>query len=98
MVIFEDAIGEPVGTKVLPDVFDRVKFGRTRGQKDWRDVLGHVEVGRCVPSGPVEKENGVGAPGDTAGDLIEMQLHGLSVGIWHGSSCAGSPRRTYGAK
>jgi hypothetical protein len=51
-----------------------------------------------VPSGPVEKENGVGAPGDTAGDLIEMQLHGLSVGIWHGSSCAGSPRRTYGAK
>ena len=54
MVIFEDAIGEPVGTKVLPDVFDRVKSGRTRGQKDWRDVLGHVEVGCCVPSGPVE--------------------------------------------
>ena len=40
----------------------------------------------------------MGAPSDMAGDLIEMQLHGLSVGIWHGKSCAGSPCRTYGAK
>jgi glutamate-1-semialdehyde aminotransferase len=35
----EDAVGEPVGTKVLPDVFGGVKFGRARGQEDWRDVV-----------------------------------------------------------
>jgi hypothetical protein len=33
-----------------------------------------------------------------AGDLIEMHLHGLSVGIWHGNRCASSTCRTYGAK
>ena len=81
-VSFEDAVGEPIGTKVLPDVFDGVEFGCPGRQKDWRYVVGYVEVGRCVPSGPVKKENGVGATGDTAGDLIEMQLQGLSVSIW----------------
>ena len=40
----------------------------------------------------------MGAPSDMAGDLIEMHLHGLSVGIWHGNRCASSTCRTYGAK
>ena len=71
-VSFEDAVGEPVGPKVLPDVFDGVEFGCPGRQKDWRDVVRHVEVGRRMPSGPVEKENGLGAPGDMAGYLIEM--------------------------
>jgi hypothetical protein len=72
VISFEDAVGEPVGPKVLPDVFDGVEFGCPGRQKDWRDVGGHVELGRRVPSGPVEKENGVGTLGDMAGDLIEM--------------------------
>lgn len=66
MVGFEDAVGEPIGSKVLPDVFDGVEFGRPGRQEDWRDVVGHIEVRRCMPSGPVEKENGVGTPGDMA--------------------------------
>ena len=72
VISFEDAIGKPVCPRVLPDAFDGVEFGCPGMQKDWRYVVGHVEVGRRVPSGPVEKENGVGTPGDMAGYLIEM--------------------------
>ncbi len=88
----------PVSYSTIIPAVAANKFGRARRQEDWRDVVGHVEVCRCVPTGPVEKENGVGAPGDMAGYLIEMQLHGLSVGVWHGNSCPGSSCRTYGAK
>ena len=51
-----------------------------------------------MPSGPIEEENGVGAPGNMAGDLIQMKLHGLRVGVWHGNGRAGSSCRTDGTK
>ena len=51
-----------------------------------------------MPSSPIEEENGVCALGDMAGDLVQMKLHGLRVGVWHGNSCPGSSCRTYGAK
>ena len=51
-----------------------------------------------MPSGPIEEENGVGALGDTAGDLIQMELHGLRVGVWHGNSRTGASCRTNGTK
>ena len=38
------------------------------------------------------------APGDVAGDFIEMHSRRLSVGMWHGNRCACSTCRTYGAK
>lgn len=47
---------------------------------------------------PVEKMNGVGAPGGKAGDTNEKQVHGLSFGIRHGTSRGGSPGWTCGAK
>lgn len=47
---------------------------------------------------PVERENGVCATGDIAGDLIEMQLYGLGISICHSSGCTGSTCRAYGAK
>ncbi len=39
------------------------EFDCTYGQKDWSDVAGHVEVGRCMPSCSVEQQNGAGALG-----------------------------------
>jgi len=33
-----------------------------------------------VPTGPVEDQYGVGADGDVAGDLVEMELHHFGVG------------------
>ena len=51
-----------------------------------------------MPSGPIKEENRVGAPGDMAGDLIQMELHGLRVGVWHGNSRTGASCRTDGTK
>jgi hypothetical protein len=67
--------------EILPDVLDRVQFGRTGRQEDRCDVFGHVELVRRVPSGPVEEQNGVGALGDIARDFVEVELHHVGVGI-----------------
>jgi hypothetical protein len=50
-------------------------------QEDRRDVVGHVELARRVPSGPVEEQNSVGALGDVARDFVEVELHHVGVGI-----------------
>jgi hypothetical protein len=34
-----------------------------------------------APSGSVEKQRGVGALSDMAGDFVEVELHGLGVGM-----------------
>ncbi len=98
LVGLEDAVGEPVGPQVLPDILDRVQFRGARRQKDRGNVRRDDELGCRVPPGPVEQENGVGASGDMAGYLIKMKLHGAGVGIRQGQRCAGSACRTDGAK
>ena len=66
VVVFEDGVREPVLAEILPDVLDRFQFRGAGRQEDRRDVVGHVEFARRVPSGSVEDENGVGAFGDVA--------------------------------
>ena len=34
-----------------------------------------------MPTGAVEQQHGMGAPGDVPADLIKMELHGVSIGI-----------------
>jgi hypothetical protein len=51
-----------------------------------------------VPTGSVEQQNGVRAPGDGSGNFINVQLHGLSVGIGHGEGCAHAARRADGSE
>ena len=93
VVGFEDAVGKPVGAQILPDVLDRVEFGRARRQQDRRDVCGHVELAGGVPSGAVEQQNGVGALGDVARDFVEMELHREGVGEGQRERRALAPRR-----
>jgi hypothetical protein len=57
-----------------------VQLGRTGRQEDQSDVLGHGEIAGRVPAGAVEEQHGVGAPGDRAGYLLEVKLHGVGVG------------------
>jgi hypothetical protein len=57
-----------------------VELWRTGRQEDQRDVLGHVEIGGRVPAGAVKKQHGIDSPGDHAGYLVEVKLHGVSVG------------------
>lgn len=45
---------------------------------------GNDELGRGVPSGTVEQQDGMGALRDRPGDLVEMGLHGVGIGEGHG--------------
>ena len=80
LVGLEDAVGEPVRAQVLPDILDRVQFRGAGGQEDHRDVLRDREGSGRVPPGPIEQQDGMGAPGDGAGDLVEVKLHRVRVG------------------
>ena len=57
------------------------KLSRARGQEDRRDILGHGELAGRVPSGAIEQQHGVSALGDIAGDLVEVKLHHVGVGV-----------------
>ncbi len=80
VVIFEDTVREPILAQVLPDILDRVQFGRSRGQQDDGEVFRNLELVSAVPSGAVHQDNTMGLGGDVAADLVEVHLHGAGVG------------------
>ena len=82
VVAFEDPVREPVVPHILPNVFDRIEFRRFGGQRDERHVFGHVQLCGDVPAGLIDKQHGVGSRLDVKRDLLQMQLHGLSVAKW----------------
>ena len=78
----EDAVGEPVVSQELPDVFGSVEFGAFWRQRDECDVRGHHEFVGQVPSGLIDEECGV-SPGRHRGcDLGQMQAHRFGVAAW----------------
>ena len=79
VIALVDPVGEPVVSYVLPDVLDRVQFGRARWQGQEGGVLGDLQLSAGVPSGLVEDDKGVRPIADLRRDLIEMPLHGLRV-------------------
>src|SRR5215216_6279448 len=72
--------------------------GAREGRKMSVMFLRHGEPGCGVPAGAVEEQHGVGAAPNHARDLVEMELHGLAVGIGHGERGAGCARRADGAE
>jgi hypothetical protein len=79
VVGLEDAVREPVVAHELPDILDRIEFGRLRRQRHNGDVGGHDQFRRQMPSGLVGEKDGVGSRCDPDGDLGEMQVHRLGV-------------------
>src|SRR5258708_6768795 len=79
VVGFEDAVGKPVVAHELPDVFDRVEFGRFWWKSDDGDVGRHEEARRSVPARLIDQEHGVGAGRDGLGDRHEVQVHRLDI-------------------
>ena len=82
VVVFEDAIGEPIVAQELPDVFDRVELGAFRRQWNDGDVCRHDKTGRQVPDGLIDQEDGVGFGRNSFGDFRQVQVHGLGVAGW----------------
>ncbi|BAK84008.1 transposase [Komagataeibacter medellinensis NBRC 3288] len=73
--MIEDGVGQPVGAEELPDVFDRVQFGSTRWQEDQADIARQSEFGGRMPWRAIRQNDGMGFPGYTARNPVEMQVH-----------------------
>jgi hypothetical protein len=77
VVGFEDPIGKLILAHELPNVLDRVQFGRSWRHGHQGDVGRDRQLVRGVPTGLVEDEDGVGPGRHLEGDLVEMPLYGL---------------------
>ncbi len=86
----EDAVGEPVVAHELPDIFDRVEFGRFGRQRHQGDVVGDIELVGEVPAGLVEQQNGMGARGHGSRDFRQMQRHRGGIAAWQ-DEAGGAP-------
>jgi len=96
VVGFEDAVRQPVVTHELPDVLDGVELGASRRQRQEGNVWRHDELGRTMPSGLIEDDDGVGTRRDVEGDFFKMHAHRLAVAAGHddaGSLAAGRTDR-----
>jgi hypothetical protein len=98
LVGLEDAVREPVVAYELPDVFDRVQFGRSRRQWQEGDVVGHLEGLGAVPAGLVENDDGVGSFFYGLGDFYQMQAHGFRIAAGQDQARGLSLSRTDGTK
>jgi hypothetical protein len=73
----EDPVREPVIAHILPDGLDRVELRRLGRQRQERDVVWDLQLGREVPPGLIEHQDGVMARCDGQADLLQMKGHGL---------------------
>ncbi len=77
VVGFEDAVGEPVISHELPDIFDWIEFWTFGWQRDDADILGYDERGGHVPPGLIHEQYGMGTQRDGSSDFGKMQVHPL---------------------
>jgi len=75
----EHAARQPVVAQKLPDVLDRVQFGRSIWQQHQREIVWHDEILGAVPSGPVHQQDPRGSGRHGLCDLGQVQAHGLRV-------------------
>jgi len=64
----------------LPDIFDRVQFGRAKRQKEQADSAGQLQLVGGMPSGAIEQDDGVGTAGRRTRDFLGVQLHAGRAG------------------
>jgi hypothetical protein len=74
------------------------QLGRSRRQRQERDVAGDDETGGDVPACLVEDENGMRIGHDGGADLGEVRLHRLGVGEGHDESRALAELRADGTE
>ena len=70
--------------QVQPDPLDRIELGAAGRQRQQRDVVGHGELGREMPAGPIKKQDGVHAGRQLLGEGPQEQRHGLGRGTGQG--------------
>ena len=83
---------------VLPDILLRIELRALRRDRDDRDIVGDLELGRQVPAGLVHGHDGVRAGGNCAGDLCQMQLHSVGIAEGQDEACSVAFLMPYRAK
>lgn len=58
VVGFEDAVRQPTGAQILPDISGRVQPRPARRQRDRHKVVVDVELAGTMPSGVTEQQHG----------------------------------------
>lgn len=82
LVSVEYAVGEVVLSEELPDILDGVELWRVGRQVKEADVGREAQPATgLMPSGAVEDDDGMAVGCDVAGDLDEMQVHGVGIGM-----------------
>jgi hypothetical protein len=75
----EHSVREPVVAHELPHILLRIELRAFRWDRDDRDVGGHLELRRQVPTGLIHEQHGVSARRDVERDLCQVQVHGVGI-------------------
>jgi len=98
VVALEDTVREPVVAQELPDILDGIEFGRPGRERHEGDIAGHFEGRGGVPSCLIEHNDGMGAGFDGEGDLGEVGVECLRIGVGHDEAGSLALVRTDGAE
>lgn len=92
-------MSEEVLAQELPDVLDRVEFGRIGRQGQQADIFGQPQPpSGLMPSGAIDGDDGVGTGLDGLSDRGEVVVHRLAADFGHDQSDAEITRGTDGAE
>lgn len=75
----EHSVRQPVVAHELPHILLWVELRAFQWDGDDRDVGGHIEPRRQMPTGLIHEQHGMGARRDVKRDLGEVQVHGVGV-------------------
>ena len=56
-IVFKYPVGQKCSSQILPDIFNRVQFGRFGWQQENGDVSGPVQFAGGVPPGPIHQNH-----------------------------------------
>lgn len=78
-----DAVAQVALAKFAPDEFDRIEFGRARGQMHEGEIVGHLEPSAMVPAGTVEDQDGMDLGRQLRAEATQLSVHRFGVGQRH---------------
>ncbi len=85
---FEDAVGEPIISHELPDVFDGIEFWAFGWQRNDADILGYDECGSHMPPGLIHEQYGMGTRRHVSSDFSKVQVHRVGIAERQDKPCA----------
>ena len=83
----------------FPDIFDWIKFRRVRWQVQQPNIVRHHQaVAGLMPTRTVQCHDSKSAWTDPAADFLQMQVHGLGIGVRQYQTRSDTTCRAYSAE